>query len=490
MGKTVRKILSDFGLGAKLPPQAIPLEEAVLGACMIEADAVDKLDFLRPEMFYKEANVIIFTAILELKEAKHRPDILTVTEALRKAGNLETIGGAYYITQLTTRVMSAANTEYHARIIAEKFMKREMIRISGEIQTEAFDDADAFELLDKYKEELAALEPAMDGSQTFASIIDQEISDKRKEVAGEIKFRGVPTFDPELNQILGGGFENGDLVIIAAGTGMGKTSFALMVAKHVAQMGIPVLIESVEMTQRNNVRKFIVEASDVWMSKYRNNDLTLSDFLKIDSAGHGLKKLPIYIRSGACTPNKIRKDIRGFKKRGVNIGLVIADYLQIMKADEKSGSREETVASISRNCKYVAQEFDIPVIALSQINKDSQRRGGAMRPMLGSIRESAAIENDADTVIFIYRPDYHFPWGGDEKHPESRYQWDAISEVEYKATAEILIAKGRSSAPDRCVVQNWFGAVQRFSPKKPKAEDLPFSNSDLQPGHDDDLVPF
>lgn len=473
---------------SKLPPQSIELEEAVLGAIMIEKSALDNVkDLLKPEMFYKDANGLIFQAFLSLDKKKEPIDILTTTEQLKKEEHLEICGGSYFITQLTDRVASGAHIVNHARIIVEKFMAREVIRICGEYMSEAFTDmADPFDMLENIKSDvdhvLNSIE--VESVESFSDSVKKEIKEKYKNFTNGVKMTGIPTGNESLDEKING-FEGSCLYTIAAKEGGGKSARAMMFGKHAAELNYRVAIFSLEMSQRDYVRRFIIEQSDTLMYKYRSNDLNRYDWQRIEAAADKLCELPINIFDHSLmTPNKIRKHCKWVKKTYKKLGMIIVDYVQLMRSDEKVGTREQEVASISRELKSIAKEFDVPVIALAQINKDAAKRGGALRPNTSDLRESAALGNDADLVAFIYRPEYYFPYG---EHPDECYSKNNISESTYKLTSEFLISKNRNGDPNQKVIEYFYGGYSRFSDRLIFKDEINEpENNDIKPND----IPF
>lgn len=433
--------------GSKLPPQAIELEEAVLGALMLEKHAITQIgEILMPESFYKEAHSIIYKAIRELAIQAQPIDILTVTSELRKKGELELVGGAFFVTQLTNRVASAANIEYHARIVAEKYLQRELIRISGEIQTEAFEDnADAFDLLDSAERKLFELSQGniKKSMQNMKKVIIDTLKDIEELKHKSGKFTGVPSGFTKLDRITSG-FQKSDLIIVAARPGMGKTAFALSVARNASLDGLgpdekprAVAIFSLEMGNKQMVSRMISSEAEIHGHKLRTGDLQEHEWAQLNTKIAKLSEAPIFIDdTPALSVFELRAKCRRLKQQN-DIQMVLIDYLQLMRGDDanaKNGNREQEVSYISRSLKALAKELDVPVIALSQLSRMTERRtGGSNRPMLSDLRESGSIEQDADMVMFIYRPEY--------------YQLNEWEDGEPTAgQAEVMIAKNRHGA--------------------------------------------
>lgn len=434
--------LSELG---KMPPQAVDLEEAVLGAIMLEKDALTNvIDILKPEAFYKDAHSRIFGAIFRLFSRSEPVDILTVTQELKKTGELDVVGGAYYITQLTNRVASAANAEFHARIIVQKFIQRELIRISTETINDAFEEStDVFELLDKAEGNLFSI---VQGNirrnyDTMSSLINQAIKQIEKAREKEDGLSGIPSGLTALDRITSG-WQNSDLVIIAARPAMGKTAFVLSVARNAAvEFNHPVAIFSLEMSSLQLVTRLISSESELSGEKIKKGQLEEHEFQQLNVKTNKLAQAPIFIDD---TPSlsifELRAKARRLKEQH-NIQLLVIDYLQLMTAgNEGRGNREQEISSISRSLKGLAKELNIPVLALSQLSRAVETRGGDKRPQLSDLRESGAIEQDADMVIFLHRPEYY----------NITEFADGSSAID---AAEIIIAKHRNGPVDTARVK-------------------------------------
>ncbi|MCD6659943.1 MAG: replicative DNA helicase [Lentimicrobium sp.] len=404
--------LSDIFEHGKVPPQATDLEEAVLGAIMLEKDALASIiDLIRPDAFYKDAHQKIFQAISRLFTKSEPVDILTVTNELRFTGELELAGGPFYIAQLTNRVASAANTEFHARIILQKFIQRELIRISSEIIKDAYEDTtDVFQLLDKAENQLFSV-----GENNMRrNYLDMQslVRDAVKQIeAAKTKpgqFSGVPSGFTELDRVTAG-WQPSDLIIMAARPGMGKTAFVLTIARNVAvDFKKAVAVFSLEMSSVQLVTRLISAEAQLPGDKLRKGNLENYEWEQLNAKINTLIDAPLYIDD---TPSlsvfELRAKCRRLKAQH-DIQLVIIDYIQLMSAglDRNSGNREQEISTISRSLKSLAKELNIPVIALSQLNRSVEQRPNK-KPLLSDLRESGAIEQDADMVIFIYRPEYY-----------------------------------------------------------------------------------
>ncbi len=412
---TVRKAVSKVDLEVgKMPPQAIELEEAVLGALMLEKDAFLTVgEILKPECFYKDVHQKIYSAIVALMTNERPVDMLTVTEQLRAMGVLDEVGGAYFITQLTGKVASAAHIEYHARIIWQKYLQREVIRISSDIQTKAYDEGiDVDDLLDESESSFFKLSQGnmkKDVTQ-INPVIDEAIEMIKEAAKRSDGMSGVPSGFKELDRMTSG-WQNTDMVVIAARPAMGKTAFVLSMARNMAlQHNRGVAVFSLEMGNVQLVNRLIVSETELTGEKIKKGNLAPHEWQQLDHKIQNLIDAPIYVDD---TPGlsvfELRAKCRRLKKQN-DISIVIIDYLQLMNASGMNpGSRQEEVSMISRSLKGLAKELNIPIIALSQLNRGVEGRAGAegKRPQLSDLRESGAIEQDADMVCFIHRPEYY-----------------------------------------------------------------------------------
>ena len=428
--------LPDFG---KVPPQANDMEEAVLGAIMLEKEAVITiLDILKPESFYKEAHQKIFKIISELNAKEYPVDLYTVTEELRAHDMLDSVGGPVYLTQLTSKVVSAANVDYHARIVQQKYIQRELIRVSTEIQNRSFDDTyDVTELLDF--SENALFQIAEGNIKREVAPIDAVIKEAIREIeeAGkrEDALVGIPSGFTKLDRLTSG-WQRSELIIIAARPSLGKTAFALSMARNMAvDHGKSVAVFSCEMSSIQLVNRLIVAETDIPGEKIKNGRLNEEEWKQLDTRIKQLVQAPIFIDdTPAISIFELRAKCRRLRAQH-KLDIVIVDYLQLMSGPENAGSREQEVSNISRSLKSIAKELDVPIIALSQLNRSVEMRGGLKRPLLSDLRESGAIEQDADMVVFIHRQ---------EKFGLSTYE-DGSST---KGIAEIILAKNRNGPVD------------------------------------------
>ncbi len=400
-------------LSPRIPPSALEMEAAVLGALMLEKNALNKIvDILRPEMFYSDANRIIFDAVGELFNSSMPVDILTIKNHLSKTGKLASVGGAYYLTELTSMVASAANIEYHSRIIAEKYLMRELIIIGDKVVNEAYDETqDVFNLLDSTEKSLFQLSET-NLRRNYKRMSDLVVSTLRR--LEEIKGRGdgiigVASGFSGLDHYTSG-FQNSDLIICAARPSMGKTAFTLTIARNAAvRFKVPVAFFSLEMAATQLVQRLLCAEAELDAKKVRTGDLLPFEWEQLNTRIGELSNAELYIDdTPALSIMELRAKARRLKAEK-NIGMIIVDYLQLMTAGNQAmnGNREQQIAAISRSLKELAKELDVPVVALSQLSRAVETRGGDKKPQLSDLRESGSIEQDADVVMFLYRPEYY-----------------------------------------------------------------------------------
>ncbi len=421
----------------KVPPQAIDLEEAVLGAMMLEKDAVTAvIDILQPKVFYKDSHQRIFTAIHRLFSRSEPVDILTVTNELKSTGELEMVGGPYYITILTSRIASAANVEYHARIILQKHIQRDLISISSEIIKEAYEDTtDVFNLLDKAEQNLFSVSESnlRRNFEDMPSLIKQAIEDIESAKDSDSHLRGVPSGFVDLDRKTSG-WQRSDLIILAARPSMGKTALALSMARNMAvDFATPIAFFSLEMSAVQLVTRLISSESELRADKLKKGELAEHEWQQLNAKISGLIDAKIFIDdTPALSIFELRAKCRRLKQQH-DIQMVFIDYLQLMTAGgDNRGNREQEISQISRSLKALAKELDVPVLALSQLSRAVENRPGqSKRPILSDLRESGAIEQDADIVTFIYRPEY--------------YKLDEFEDgTPTKGVSEVIIAKHRN----------------------------------------------
>lgn len=392
----------------KLPPQVPDLEEAVLGAVMLERDAISTVaDILTPEAFYKDDNREIWVAIINLFKENKAIDMRTVLDELRRTGRDEIAGGAYRLTQITINVSSAANIEYHARVIAEHSIKRELIQTASKIIHDGYDNtSDVFEMLDSVQSKFDSISSQyFKGNSVTAPQLYRETLKYIYESRNAHGITGVKSGFTELDKITGG-WQIPDLVIIAARPSMGKTVVGLAIAKEAAQkFKRPVGFFSLEMSKRQIMQRMIAFDSEIDLDNIIRGTTSDYQFKVITETTNGLATTPLYIDDTAgISILELRAKARRMKHE-YKIEMIVVDYLQLMKGDD-SGNREQEIASISRGLKGIAKELSIPVIALSQLSRAVENRSDK-RPQLSDLRESGAIEQDADVVAFLYRAEYY-----------------------------------------------------------------------------------
>ncbi len=401
----------------KVPPQAKELEEAVLGAVMLEKNAFDVVvEILKPECFYVEAHQRIFRTMQGLQQKNSPIDLLTVVEELKFREELELVGGPFYVTKLTNAVVSSANIEFHARIILQKFIQRELIKISSEIIGDAYEDStDVFQLLDMAEGKLFEI-TNNHLKRDYASIDSvlvktiQRIEDLRTR---QDEITGVPSGFETLDKITYG-WQASDLIVLAARPSVGKTAFALNLARSAAlhpTKPTPIAFFSLEMSASQLVQRILSAESEIWLEKISRGRLEDHEMKQLYKKGiERLASAPIHIDdTAALNIFELRAKCRRLKNKH-NIGLIIIDYLQLMSGagENRNANREQEISRISRDLKGLAKELQVPIIALSQLSREvEKRKDGNKMPQLSDLRESGAIEQDADMVVFLYRPEYH-----------------------------------------------------------------------------------
>ena len=473
------------------------MEEAILGALMLEKDAYSVVsDILKPESFYDSIHQIIYRAIVDLAVRQAPIDMLTVVEQLRKDGELETVGGPVYIAQLTEKVASAAHIEFHARIIAQKYLARELISFSSNVTSKAFDETvDVDDLMQEAESKLFEISQGnvkKDVTQINPVIKEAlhllEIAANRPE-----GLSGLETGFTPLDKITSG-WQNSDLVIIAARPAMGKTAFVLSMAKNMAvSYKYPVALFSLEMSNVQLVNRLIVNTCEIPGEKIKNGQLLPYEWEQLDFKIKELYDAPLFIDD---TPSLSVFELRTKARRLVRehgVRIIIIDYLQLMNASGMNyGSREQEVSMISRSLKGLAKELNIPIIALSQLNRGVEGRTGAegKRPQLSDLRESGAIEQDADMVCFIHRPEYYKILEDDKGNSLIGLAEIIIAKHRNGATGDVLLRFKSEFARFQNIDDDYnFGAGQQFSSKinnHPVADQPPHPMQ----GGGNDFVPF
>ena len=429
----------------KLPPQAVDIEEAVLGAMLIDIKAPGEvIDLLNPDVFYKEAHKYIYEAINQLfHSTPPQPiDLLTVSAQLKRNGKLEMAGSDFYLIQLTQKIASSAHIVFHARIILQKFIQRSLISISSKLIEDCYDEGmDVFDLLDTAETNLYEITQGnlKKGYETAQSLVNQA-KQRIEEISNKEGLSGIPTGFRKLDDLTSG-WQPSDLIIIAARPGMGKTAFVLSMARNIAVTNNePVALFSLEMSSVQLITRLISSETGLTSEKLRKGDLEPHEWEQLNVKVKDLEKAPLYIDD---TPSLSIFDLRAKARRLVSqhgIKLIVIDYLQLMSAGSNGkggGNREQEISMISRSLKALAKELSVPVIALSQLSRAVETRGSSKRPLLSDLRESGAIEQDADIVSFIYRPEYYKidNWDDEEAAPTTNQ-------------AEFIVAKHRNGSLD------------------------------------------
>ena len=464
----------------KLPPQVLDLEEAVLGAMMIDKKGVDEvIDILQPDAFYKESHKHIFEAIVTLFNDSQPVDLLTVSAQLKKSAKLDLAGGDFYLIQLTQKISSSAHIEFHSRIILQKYIQRSLIKISSEIIEESYDETtDVFDLLDKAESKLYEVTQGniKRSSETAQSLVIQ--AKKRiEEIAGKEGLSGIATGFEKLDKITSG-WQPSDLIIIAARPGMGKTAFVLSMARNVAiDFGHAVALFSLEMSSVQLITRLISSETGLSSEKLRTGKLEKHEWEQLSVKVKDLEKAPLYIDdSPSLSIFDLRAKARRLKSQH-DIKIIIVDYLQLMTAGGSNGkgigNREQEISTISRNLKALAKELEVPVIALSQLSRAVETRGSSKRPLLSDLRESGAIEQDADIVSFIYRPEYY-----------KIDEWDDDEHTPTQGQAEFIIAKHRNGSLEN-VRLKFIGNLGKFDNLEDYSVGDDYLPSTMNLGHDD-----
>ncbi len=440
---------------AKLPPQALDIEESVLGALMLEKDALTTvIDILKPESFYKETHQEIYRAIVQLFNDAAPIDLRTVVNQLRKNDKLTFVGGSYYITSLTTRISSAANIEFHARAILEYAIKRELIAIATEMQRNAYKDTqDIFELLDHAEQALFEVTDSniRKNYSNMRSLLGEAFKDLETKRQQKDGLTGIPSGFTSLDRVTSG-WQKAELVIVAARPGMGKTAFLLSALRNAAvDHGHSVAIFSLEMASLQLVNRLISAEAALEGEKIKKGSLADHEWEQLIHKTSQLAQAPIYIDdTPALSIFELRAKCRRLKAKH-DIQLIAVDYLQLMSGESirGAGNREQEIASISRSLKSIAKELNVPVIVGSQLSRAVETRGGNKRPQLSDLRESGSIEQDADMVLFLYRPEYYGMTEDEEGNPT-------------QGMAEVIVAKHRNGSLDS-VVLRFIGKYTKFA---------------------------
>jgi replicative DNA helicase len=402
------QVLSMQGKG-NIPPHATDAEVAVLGAMLVDKEAVSKvLEIVDADCFYHQQHVVIYRTMMEMFERGITIDLITLSNELQRAGLLESVGGMFMLTDLTVRTVTAANVEHHARIVLERYLKRKLISVAGTIIADCYDDTtDALEQVDSAEQKIFDIaERRLKRSYSGMKKLTKDAIEKILALASGDGdgITGIPTGFSQLDSMLSG-LQPSDLIILAARPSMGKTAFALTVAREAARRGHSVGFFSLEMSAQQLVLRLISADSSVNLQALRSGRLSQREMQDVVAKIDNLMQAPLYIDDSAgLSPVEFRAKVRRMKAEH-NIDLVIIDYLQLMHG--KAESREREISMISHTLKAVAKELNIPVMALSQLNRALESRSGDKRPMLSDLRESGSIEQDADVVMFVHRPEYY-----------------------------------------------------------------------------------
>lgn len=430
----------------RIPPHSLEAEQSVLGSMLLDKEAVAAAsEVLQGEDFYSDAHKEIYEAILDIYDRSEPVDLVTLAEALRQRGSLEAVGGGTYISDLSMSVPSTANVRYYIRIVEEKSILRRLISASNDIIRESYEASEDLDIIIDHAEKKIFDISQKKNKRSFESIktILLETYSRIEELTkNKGKIVGVPTgfrdFDMRTS-----GLNDSDFILIAARPSMGKTSFAINIAQNAAvRYQVPVAIFSLEMSKEQLVQRMLSSESNIELQKIRTGELTEEDWVKLVHAATPLSQAPIFIDdTPGISAMEVRSKARRLKMEH-DIGLVVIDYLQLMSGRGKAESRQQEVSEISRSLKALARELNLPVVALSQLSRGPESRQDH-RPMLSDLRESGAIEQDADLVVFLYRDEYYNP------------------DTEKKNIAEAIIAKQRNG-PTGTVELVWLGQFTKF----------------------------
>ncbi len=439
----------------RIPPQAIDFEEAVLGAILIDHAAINQvIDVLNPQSFYKKQHQVIFKVIKELFSKNQPIDLLTVTHELRSKSLLGDSGGEVYLVQLSQRVSSSAHSEFHARIIVQKHLQRKMIQVASKMINRAFDETtDVFELLDESERELFEVAHGnIVKNYESADQLIREVIHRMEEISKKEGLSGIPSGFTKIDRVTAG-WQPSDLIILAARTSMGKTAFVLSMTRNiVVDHKIPVVIFSLEMSSVQLITRLISSETGLSSQKLKKGDLNDHEWQQLLTKVKSLEKAPLYIDdTPALSVFELRAKCRRLLAQH-QVKLIIVDYLQLMTIGgqrESNRTREQEVGQISRSLKNIAKELQVPVIAVSQLSRAVETRGGTKRPLLSDLRESGAIEQDADIVSFIYRPEYY-----------DLFEWEDGSPCQ--GQAEFMISKHRNGSLEN-VKLRFYKGLAKFS---------------------------
>lgn len=394
----------------RLPPQNIEAEQSVLGAILLENAALSSvIEILAPEDFYKSSHKKIFLAMRDLYEKNEPIDLITLTEQMSRKEQLEEVGGASYLSSIVNQVPTSANVRYHSKIVKEKALLRGLITTATEIVSMGYDEGvEVNELLDRAETKIFSLSEKMVKSSYVhvKEVLKDTIELVDKLYNKKELITGLPTGFQDLDELTTG-FHPGDLVVVGARPGMGKTSFCLNIAAHVGiEVKVPVVVFSLEMSKELLVLRMVCSEAEVDSKSVRSGYHTKEDYRKLVNAAGRLAEAPIFIDDAFNSVLEIRAKARRLKAEH-GLGLIIVDYLQLMRGEGSFTAREQVISDISRSFKALAKDLSVPVIVISQLNRSCEQRGDDKHPLIADLRESGAIEQDADTILFLYRGDYY-----------------------------------------------------------------------------------
>jgi replicative DNA helicase len=442
----------------KVPPQNLEAESSVLGGVLLENDAINLvLELLRAEDFYRESHRKIFRAMIELSDRTEPVDLITLSDFLKSRGELDAVGGTAYLASLADFVPTAANISYYARIVREKSILRSLINTATTIATRGYEEqGNVEEFLDSAEKVIFDISERKIKASFVAvgDMIKDTLKTVEKLYERKEMVTGVPTGYEDLDKLTAG-LQPADLIIVAGRPSMGKTAFSLNIATHAALAGIGAAIFSLEMAKEQLVLRMLCSEARVNNSKVRSGYLAERDFPKLANAAGRLHEAPIYIDdTPAISVLELRAKARRLvRDRSKKVGLIMIDYLQLMRGMGTASNREQEISEISRSLKALAKELNVPVIAISQLNRRVEDRGDR-RPMMSDLRESGAIEQDADVIMFIYRDEVYNP-----------------KSDENKGIAEVIVAKQRNGPIDT-VNLTFLNEFMRFENYTPRDEDF------------------
>jgi replicative DNA helicase len=395
----------------KVPPHSLEAEKAVIGAILIDNASLSiAIENISADTFYKKAHRDIFQAMENLFQKGEAIDIITLSEELKRLGTYQAVGGASYLSAILEDIHTSANVEHYARLVLDKFVLRRLISISSEVATQCYAaEQETEEILDDAEKRIFEIteKGVRKGFQPIGRIIKHKFENIEELYQSRRHVSGLPSAYDELDSYTSG-FQNSDLVIVAGRPSMGKTSFALNIAQHLTiKEKVPVGVFSLEMSNEQLVMRLLCSEARVDSHRLRTGYLKSSEYAELAIVAGYLSEAPIYIDDTAgISTMEIRAKARRLKAE-VNVGMIIIDYLQLISVRERAENRQQQISIISRGLKALAKELDIPVVALSQLSRAVEARGGDKRPMLSDLRESGAIEQDADVVLFLYRPEVY-----------------------------------------------------------------------------------